>query len=131
MDAVRIDRAGINELLDLGDGVPRGRRHHRIEIARGLSIDEIADAIAFPRLDEREVSEERRLENVSAAVDDAAFLPCRDQRAGAGRREETADPCAGGAHALREGALRHELDLNLLLQELPLEFLVLADVGCD
>ena len=40
-------------------------------------------------------------------------------------------PCAAGAHPLGERALRHQLDLDLLLQELPLEFLVLADVGRD
>ena len=59
------------------------------------------------------------------------LLAFGDQRAGAGRREETADACAAGAHALGERALRHQLDFDLLLQELPLEFLVLADVGRD
>src|SRR5207248_10316656 len=32
---------------------------------------------------------------------------------------------------LRERALRHQLDLDLAAQKLPLEFLVLADVGRD
>ena len=45
--------------------------------------------------------------------------------------KNAADAGAGGAHPLREGALRHELDLDFLLQVLPLEFLVLADVGRD
>ena len=38
---------------------------------------------------------------------------------------------AGSAHALGEGALRHQLDLDFLLEELALEFLVLADIGRD
>ena len=129
--AVRLDRAGVDQLLDFGDRVSRRGRHHRIEVARGLSIHEVAGAIALPRLDEREVGVQRRLEDVGAAVDDAALLAFRDQRAGAGRREETADAGARRAHPLGERALRHQLDFDLLLQELPLEFLVLADVGRD
>ena len=131
VDAVRLERAGVDQLLDLGDGVARRGGHHRIEVARRLAIHEVAGAIALPRLDEREVGMERRLEDVGAAVDDAALLAFGDQRAGAGRREEPADAGAGGAHPLGERALRHELDFDLLLQELPLEFLVLADVGRD
>src|SRR5690349_2844464 len=123
VNAVGIERAGLDELFDFSDRMLRCCRHHRIEVARRLSINEIADAIAFPRFDECEVGMERRFENVGAPVDDATFLPFRDQRARAGRREETADTCTRGAHPLGESALRHELDFDLLLQELTLELL--------
>ena len=46
-------------------------------------------------------------------------------------REEGGDAGAAGAHPLGERALRDELDLELAGQELPLELLVLADVGGD
>ena len=58
-------------------------------------------------------------------------LPFGDERAVAGRREEAADAGAGGANPLRERALRHQLHLELAGQVLPLELLVLADVGRD
>src|SRR6185436_19154797 len=47
------------------------------------------------------------------------------------RGEEAFDAGAGGAHALGKRALRDELDLDLTAQELPLELLVLPDVGRD
>src|SRR4051812_18890633 len=131
VDAVRLDRARIHELLDFRDGVTSRRGHHGVEVARGLSIDETPCAIALPRLDECEVRVQWRFENISSAVDDAALLAFRDQRARASWRKEPADACAGRAHALRERALRNELHFDFLLQELPLEFLVLADVGRD
>ena len=59
------------------------------------------------------------------------FLPFGDEGAVAGRREEAADARAARADALGERALRHQLDLDLAGEELPLELLVLADVGRD
>ena len=40
-------------------------------------------------------------------------------------------PAPARADALGEGALRHQLDLDLRSEELPLELLVLAHVGGD
>ena len=37
VDAVGLERAGLDQLLDLGDGVARRRGHHRIEVARRSS----------------------------------------------------------------------------------------------
>ena len=56
---------------------------------------------------------DRILEHVVAAVDHARLLAFGEQRAVAGRREERADAGAGGADALGEIALRHELELDL------------------
>src|SRR5690348_8019850 len=64
VDAVGLEIARVNELLDLGNRVPGRGRHHRVEVSRRLAIDEIAAAIAPPRLDEREVGMQRRLEYV-------------------------------------------------------------------
>src|SRR5687767_625101 len=78
MDAVGIELTGLDELFDLGNGMTRGGGHHRIEVARGLPVDEIAEAIASPRFHEREVGVQRRLEDVGPAVDDAALLAFSD-----------------------------------------------------
>ena len=124
-------RARFDERFDFGDRHARGGRHHRIEVARGLPVDQVALRIALPRPDEREVGEQRLLEHVVTAVDLARLLALGDQRAVAGRREEAADAGAAGADALGERALRHQFDFELAGQELPLELLVLADVGGD
>ena len=108
-----------------------GGGHHRVEVARGLPIHEVAVAVALPRAHEREVRLERQLEHVGSSVDHARLLALGHQRAVAGRREEAADACPAGANALRERALRHQLDLELAGEELPLELAVLADVGRD
>ena len=107
----------------------RGRRHHRIEIAGGPVVGEIAGRVAAVRANEREIRVQRRLEDVGLAVDDPRLLPFGGQRAVGRRREEAADAGAAGADTLGERTLRHQLDLQLAAQELPLEFLVLADVG--
>src|SRR5258706_2662565 len=50
MHFIGIELAKLDEFFDFGDDVIGGRCHHRIEVARGLAIDEIAPAVAFPRL---------------------------------------------------------------------------------
>src|SRR5581483_239341 len=130
-DVIRIDGAGLDELLDFRDRHAARRRHHRIEVARGAPVHEVAGAVAFPRLDEGEVCPERRLEHVRLAPDRPRFLALGDDRPVAGGREESADAGAGGAYPFGEGSLRNELDLQLPAQKLPLELLVLADVGRD
>ena len=109
-----------------------GGRHHRVEIARRPAVDEIADAVALPRLAR---TRSRRASGGSSTYGLPSMTPrllaLGDERAVAGRREEAADAGAAGANPLGERALRHELDLELAAQELALELLVLADVGRD
>ena len=45
-----------DKLFDFSDHVVGSRRHHGIEIARSLAVDEVAPAVAFPRFDEREIA---------------------------------------------------------------------------
>ena len=128
---VRIELAGLDQLLDLGDRDAAGGRRHRVEVARGLAVDEVAEAVALPGRDQREVADDALLEHVLLAVEDARLLALRDQRARAGRGEEGGDAGAAGAHALGERPLGDELDLELAGEVLPLELLVLADVRGD
>src|SRR5205814_10493911 len=113
---------------DFGDRHGGGGRHHRIEVARGLPVDEIPETIALPGLDEREVGLERRFEDEGLAVDDAGLFTFGDKRPITGRRKEAADPGAAGPDPLGERPLRDELDLELPTQELALELLVLPHI---
>ena len=128
---VRIEGAGLDELLDLDDGRPAGHRHRRIEVARGAAKDQVAAVVGLPGLDEREVGHQRALQHVGVAVELAQFLALGDDRADAGAREEGRDAGAAGAQPLGERALRRELELELAGQVLALELLVLADVARD
>src|SRR5262245_34368375 len=55
VDLVGTERARLDQLLDLRDRDASGGGHHRIEVACGLAIDEVALGIALPCLDERDV----------------------------------------------------------------------------
>src|SRR5256885_16713814 len=63
-DVVGIDRAGLDDLLDLRNGDASGGCHHRIEVASRSPVYQIAEAVAFPGLHEREVGAERLLEHI-------------------------------------------------------------------
>src|SRR6185436_8584229 len=102
-----------------------------IEVARRPPIYKVAEPIALPRLHERKVGAQRLLEDIAPAIDHPRLFALGDDGAVGRRGEEAFDAGAGGAHALGERALRDELDLDLAAQELPLELLVLPDVGRD
>src|ERR1700746_1945909 len=69
VDAVGLDRSGVDEVFDLGDGDPPGCRHHRIEVSRRLAVDEIAFAVAFPGVDDGEVGDEAAFHDIALAVE--------------------------------------------------------------
>src|SRR5262249_59262869 len=56
-DVVRIDIAGLHEVLDFGHGDLAGGGHHWIEVARGLAVNEVALGIAHPSMDDREIGD--------------------------------------------------------------------------
>src|SRR5882757_2880279 len=112
-DVVGIDRARLDQVLDLRHRHLARGRHHRIEVARGLSIDEVALGIAFPRVHDGEVGDDPALEDIARTVDLALLLALGDQGARAGPREEGRNAGTAGADALGERALRIELDLEL------------------
>src|SRR5258708_35569324 len=99
-------------MLDFGDYVSGGSGHHGIEIARGLAIDEIAPAIAFPGFDEREVAAQAAFENVMAAIELAGFFSFGNHGAVAGWCVEGGDTSATGAKGLGGRALRMNPALN-------------------
>src|ERR1051325_3118719 len=130
-DVVGIDLARLNQDFHFGHRRLGRGRHHRVEIARGLSIDEVALGIALPGVHDRQIGDDAALHDVALAVEFALFLALGDVGAGAGAREESGNAGAAGADALGKGALRIEFDFQLAGQELRREGLVLADVGRD
>ncbi len=110
---VGIEGPGRHDLLDLGDGHLASGRHVRIEVAGGLSVDEIAFGVRLPCLDDRKVGAQPAFPHIKRAVELLDGLAFRDDRAGARLGEEGRNAGAAGAYPLREGALRIELKLQL------------------
>src|SRR6266545_2396979 len=131
VDQVRVELAREGDVRRLDDRHLRGGAHHRPEVPGRLAEDEVSPGVRLPGVDEREVGPERQLEEIGAAVDDAGLLSLRHLRADAGRGVEAAQPRAPRPDPLGERPLRHELHLDLAGEVLPLELLVLADVGRD
>src|SRR5690242_15661730 len=130
-DVVGLEFAGAHKVLDLGHRHLAGGRHHRIEVARGLAVHEVAFVVAHPGVYDRQVGDDAALHNVALAVEVALFFALGDVGAGAGAGEEGGDARAAGADALGQRALRVELDLQFAGEILLGEQLVLAHVRGD
>src|SRR5215213_2654124 len=58
-DVIRIDLARVHELLDFCNRHLGSGGHHRVEVARGAPVDQVAHAVALPGVDEGKISAER------------------------------------------------------------------------
>src|SRR5580658_247627 len=112
MNLIRGKIARLDELFDFGDDVIGGSGHHRIKVAGGFAVDEIAHAIALRGFDESKVAAEGAFQDVMAALELARFLSFGDQRSVTGGRVESRNAGAGGAEALGQSALRVEFHLQ-------------------
>src|SRR5258707_11118742 len=102
MNLIGVELAKLDEFFNFGDDVVGGGGHHGIEVARGLAIDEIAPAVAFPGFDESEIAAQGALHDVFAAVEFAGFLSFGDHGAVAGGSIERRNSGAAGAEALAQ-----------------------------
>ena len=130
-DLVGIELTHLHQLLDLGNGDPRRRRHHRIEIARRLAIEEVAPAVALPCLDQREIGLEGMLQDMRTPVEFPHIFFFADDGAVSGGSKESRDAGPTGADALGKGPLGIELQINLALQHHLFQQLVFANVGAN
>ena len=80
---------------------------------------------------QREIGPQRGFEQIRFAVDLDPLLAFLDQGADAGRRQHAAEAAAAGADALDEGALRDQLDRDLVAQHLLLRFRIEPDMRAD
>src|SRR5690606_37931453 len=87
--------------------------------------------VRLPTLDDGEVGENAPLKDIGLAVELLVLLALGDDRADAGPRVEAGDAGAAGTATLGKGALRAAFNLELAGEILPLELLVLADIGGD
>ena len=60
-DVVGVDLAGLHQLLDLGHRHLGRGGHHRVEVARGVPVDEVALGVALPGVHDGEVGEQAAL----------------------------------------------------------------------
>src|SRR5690606_42158165 len=60
VDQIRVNLTGGSQMLDFGYGQPGSSRHHRIEVARCLAINEVSFCITLECMNEGR-SEERRV----------------------------------------------------------------------
>src|SRR5688500_3411541 len=131
MDAVGIEAADRHNLFHLRNADAAGRRHRLVKVAGGLAEDEVAALVGLPALDDAEIGADSALQDVSLAVEFLMLLALGDDGSDPGLGIEAGDPGAAGSAAFGERPLRAEFDLELAGQILPLELLVLADVGGD
>ncbi len=64
MDLGGLERARCDDFFDFDHGDAPGRRGRRVEVLRGISIDDVAEPVRFPSFDEREVGDDGFFENV-------------------------------------------------------------------
>ena len=131
MDLIGIDLASGHEVLNLGDCHLCSRRHDRIEIAGGLSIDEITLIVALVGVNQRNIREQSSLHDVMLAVELLNRLSFGNQSAKTSLCEEGGNSGATGSNAFRKRPLRVELEFEFAGQKLLGEQLVLANIGRD
>ena len=126
---VAVDLARLNQMLDLSDRQTPRRRHHRIEVSRGLPVDEIAFRVALPSMNQRNVGDKAGLHDIGLVVELADFLALRDYRADARAGKKSRDSGSAGADALGKRPLRVEFEFEFAREIHTCENLVLADIA--
>src|SRR5438045_8529988 len=74
VNLVGLDLARLDQLLDLRDGHLARGGHDRVKVARGLSVHEIAFAVAFPGMDDRQIGDKAALHTLSCPIEIAPLL---------------------------------------------------------
>src|SRR4030088_649408 len=131
VDEIRFQLPHFDKVFDLCNCYFGSGGHHRSKVAGGLSRDEIAPLVALPGFYQREVGFQRVFHDVRAAVEFASLLVFSDDGADAGGREEGGNARAPRANPLGECSLRHQVELNLALENHLLQHLIFTDVGSD
>src|SRR6266446_1066857 len=129
MHLIGVELAEFDQFFHFSDDVIGSCCHHGIEVARGLAIDEVAPAVAFPPLDERKVTAQAALHHVPAPIEFAGFFSFRDHRAVARGCVERGNAGASGAQALAQRSLRIQFHLQFTAKDELLEEFVFPDVS--
>src|SRR2546430_4594406 len=131
VNLVRRKLADVDKLFDFGDDVIGGSGHHGIEVARGLPIDEIAPAVSFPRLDEREIAAEAALHHVHAAIEFTRLFLFGDHSSVASGCVKRGNAGTSRAQPFAQGPLWIQFHLQFTAQDQLLEEFVFPDISGD
>ena len=131
MNLIRLELADFNQFFHFGHGHFAASGDHRVEIAGGFAIDQIAGFIALPRFYDRHVRVNRLFENKLFAVKSVRVFALGQLGAISRARIKAGDTCAACPKFFSKRALRHQLQLQLVRQYLTLEFLVFTHIRGD
>ena len=131
MHQVGIQLANLDQVLHLRNRNFGSTGHHRVEVAGGLAINEVAPFITLPGFNQGEVCFQCVFHHVEAAIEFAGFLIFGDHCAHARRREESRNASAAGPDAFRKCSLRHQVQFNLALQDHLFQQFILTNVGSN
>ena len=96
-----------------------------------LAMRQVAEAIGLPGVDQRDVAENGIFQQAQAAVDRSGFTTVGEDRIGGGRCVKRLHAGAGRPDAFGEGALRHDLQLQIAAGVLTAGDAVGADETAD
>src|SRR6266851_1986596 len=106
----------------LGHGELRRGRHHWTEVHLRVAKREIAEAVGRVAANQGEIALDRLLQYVLATIEAAHLLAMCELGAEADGRIKSRDAGTPGADALRKGALRHALQIDLARHPQSLEW---------
>ena len=131
MDAIWIQFANFDNLLDLGDTDFACGCHRRVEIAGRLAEHQIARLVRLPALDQADVGKNPMLEDIGLAIEILMLFALGYLRPDAGLGIETRNTRPTGATRFGKSPLWAEFHFQFAGKKLSFEFLVLADIGSD
>ena len=122
---------GSTRCFHLGYRDLRRGRHHGVEIARGFAVNKVAEAIAFPCFDQREVRGESAFEQVETPVEFAHLFPLGHDGACARGSVEGRDARACRTDALSKRTLGDQGEIQLPRNDQSFEKFVFANVTAE
>ncbi len=131
MNQVRLQFADLDQVLNLRNRNFGGGGHHGIKIPRRLAIHQVAPLVALPCFYKCKIRLQGALHQIWAPIELAGLFVFGDDRAYSGRGIERRNAGAAGANPLGKSSLRHQVQLQLALQDQLLQQFVFPHVGPD
>jgi hypothetical protein len=125
------DHSDRNDMFGGDDHRVGGHRHDRIEVAGREGIGEVAGIVGKKCMYQREIGAQRGLQQICLPIHIDLLLTFLDEGAHAGRCQHSTEAAAAGTDALDEGALRDQVDRDLLAQHLLLSLRIQPNMSAD
>ncbi len=130
-NVIRVQLAGLNNDLSLGDGHCTRCGNHRVEVAGRVAINQVPVRVCSVGVDQATSAVMARSRTYVTPSNSSSGLPSATRVPHSRSRVERRNAGAASAETLGECALRRELDLKLPGQVLLGEQSVLTDIRCD